>query len=336
LTGKKIKAPHSVRALGLMSGGLDSMLAARVLKDQGVEVTGITFVTPFFGHVRGVAAAKILGIPHEIIDITGPHLEMVKDPAHGYGKNMNPCIDCHAMMFKIAGDLLEEMSADFLFSGEVLGQRPMSQNSKALRTVERESGYEGLILRPLSAKLLAETIPEKEGKIERSRLLDIQGRSRKRQMEIASGYGISEFPSPGGGCLLTDPGFSRRLKELFDASPDADASDVMKLRVGRHFRLPGGRKIIVGRHKKDNDELESLAGKGDCFLRVEDYTGPLTVVEAGASDEEVALAASITVRYGKAVDKGSVTVEMFTADGVVRKIKAEAAPGDLLEKYRVG
>ena len=289
----------SVSALGLLSGGLDSMLAAELLRRQGVDVTAIIFTTPFFGSSRGEQAAKQLGIPYRIEDITTDHLVMVKAPKYGYGKNMNPCIDCHAMMFTKAGELMQQLGADFLFSGEVLGQRPMSQNSKALRSVEKSSGFEDLILRPLSAKLLPETEPERKGLVDRETLLDIQGRSRKVQIELAVEWGIQDFPSSGGGCLLTDPVFSVRLKELFDHMPEADATEVEKLKYGRHFRLPGGSKVIVGRHKADNEALEPLAGTGDLLLRHLDVPGPLTLLDKGAPPGDVEMAASITARYGK-------------------------------------
>ena len=275
------------------------MLAAELLRRQGVDVTAIIFTTPFFGSSKGETAARQLGIPYRVEDITIDHLVMVKAPKYGYGRNMNPCIDCHAMMFAKAGELMQQLGADFLFSGEVLGQRPMSQNIKALRSVEISSGYEGLLLRPLSAKLLPETEPEKKGLVDREALLNIQGRSRKVQMKLAEEWGIQDFPSPGGGCLLTDPGFSVRLKELFDHLPEADAIEVEKLKYGRHFRLPGGSKVIVGRHKSDNEALEPLAGTGDLLLRHLDVPGPLTLLEKGASPGDVEMAASIAARYGK-------------------------------------
>lgn len=293
-----------VSALGLLSGGLDSMLAAELLKRLGVEVTGIIFTTPFFGSSRGEQAAKYIDIPYRVEEITVEHLAMVKAPKYGYGKNMNPCIDCHAMMFAKAGQLMEELGADFLFSGEVLGQRPMSQNSKALRSVEKLSGYDGLVLRPLSARLLPETEPEKSGLVNRESLMDIQGRSRKVQMELAEKWGIQEFPNPGGGCLLTDPGFSVRLKELLQHMPEAGATEVEKLKYGRHFRLPGASKVIVGRHKADNEALEPLAAVGDILLRHNSVPGPLTLLEGSATPEEVEKAASLTARYGKGADSG--------------------------------
>jgi tRNA U34 2-thiouridine synthase MnmA/TrmU len=329
------KKERPVRGIGLISGGLDSMLAPRILMDLGIDVVGITFKTPFFGSERGERSAQILGIRHIVLDITEDHLVMVKDPAHGYGRNMNPCIDCHAMMFKKAGDLLGDLQADFLFSGEVLGQRPMSQNPEALRTVEKTSGYEGLILRPLSARLLPETEVEISGLVDRSRLLDIQGRSRKSQMALAEKLGIVEFPSPGGGCLLTDPGFSVRLKELFTRNPDATALDIERLKVGRHFRSPGGTKIVVGRHQADNEILTGLVGSGDFSLRVNDYPGPLTMVEESATGEDLHLAASITVRYSKASEKKKADVDVKGPDGREETITVAPADDEVVEEYRI-
>ena len=329
-----IDTPH---ALCLLSGGLDSLLSVRVLREQGLRITGITFETPFFGSMRAEMAARALDIPHRVLDITDDHLEMVKGPQYGYGRNMNPCIDCHAMMFRKAGDLMDELKAQFLFSGEVLGQRPMSQNLRALQTVEKASGYAGLILRPLSARLLPETDPEKKGLVDRSRLLDIQGRSRKRQMELAEEWGISEFPSPGGGCLLTDPGFSIRLRELLMVDPRSTSLDVERLKVGRHFRMPGGGKAIVGRNHQENEQLRELGREGDHFLKCLEATGPLALLEEGASPEDAELTASLVVRYGKTLGKeGPVPVKVEGGEGEERVIFALPANRDDLEKYRVG
>jgi len=324
-------------ALGLLSGGLDSLLAVRILQEQGIEITGITFKTPFFGSTRGEEAARALDIPHRILDITSDHLEMVKAPDYGYGKNMNPCIDCHAMMFRMAGDLMGDLGANFLFSGEVLGQRPMSQNRNSLRLVENISGYAGVILRPLSARLLPETNPEKEGLVDRSRLLDIQGRSRTLQMELAETWGIKEFPSPGGGCLLTDPGFSIRLKEQLETDPRSTPLDVERLKVGRHFRLPGGRKAIVGRNHQENEQLRKLGREGDLFLNSLETRGPLALLEGGASPEDENLAAALVVRYGKDPGKDQPVQVRIEDKGESARIIAAfpAAPGEP-EKYRVG
>lgn len=313
------------------------MLAARLLLDHGIEVTGLTFRTPFFGSGRGETASRVLGIKHQVLDITEEHLEMVKAPRHGYGKNMNPCIDCHAMMFRKAGDLMGELGAHFLFSGEVLGQRPMSQNVRALGTVEKSSGYPGLILRPLSAKLLPETEPEKEGLVDRSRLLDIQGRSRLRQMELAREWGISDYPTPGGGCLLTDPGFSDRLRELLAMKPESDWLDVERLKFGRHFRLPGGGKAVVGRNHRENELLQELAREGDLVLRNHETPGPLTILEAGATPDDIELAAALTVRYGKRSSGDSfVPVRIEGPGGEERVLEVSPAARKDLEDYRVG
>ena len=328
---------NSVHALGLVSGGLDSMLACELLRRQGIAVTGIIFQTPFFGSTRGIEAAKQLNIPFRVEDITTDHLAMVKDPDHGYGKNMNPCIDCHAMMFQKAGELMEELEAHFLFSGEVLGQRPMSQNFKALKLVEEASGYPGLILRPLSAKLLPETEPEMSGMVDRSRLMDIQGRSRKRQMQMAQEWGLSEFPTPGGGCLLTDPGFSVRLEELFEADPAASPVDVEKLKLGRHFRLPDGSKAVVGRHHQDNEELKLLAREGDILLKQSDGPGPFTVLDGSAPDEDILSAARLTARYTKPGAAGKqVSIAVVKPGGEEDIMIVEPMTLMDIEEYRVG
>ena len=224
------------RAIGLLSGGLDSRLAARLMTEQNIEVLGVAFVTPFFGSEKARQAAEQLKIPLQILDITQPHWAMLRQPRYGYGKGLNPCIDCHALMLREAGKLMETIGADFLFTGEVLGQRPFSQTRPSLRAVEKASGCLDVILRPLSARLLPETRPEREGLVDRSRLLDISGRSRKRQMALAENYGLNDYPAPAGGCLLTDPIFSRRLKELLAHSPEPELREIELLKTGRHFR----------------------------------------------------------------------------------------------------
>jgi tRNA U34 2-thiouridine synthase MnmA/TrmU len=308
-----------------------------LLMDQGIEVTGITFKTPFFGSERGEAAARDLGISHRVMDITGDHLEMVKAPRYGYGRNMNPCVDCHAMMFNKAGSLMGELDAQFLFSGEVLGQRPMSQNFRALGNVDKLSGYGGSILRPLSARLLPETNPEKNGLVDRDRLLDIQGRSRLRQMELAEKWGISEYPTPGGGCLLTDPGFSDRLRELLEARPGSDAVDVERLKIGRHFRLPGGSKAVVGRNHQENEKLKDLVREGDITLRNHELPGPLTLLEAGAAAQDTEMAAALTARYGKrASGDEPVSVRVEGPGGEEKVLEVYPMARKDLEDYRVG
>jgi len=323
-----------VTGIGLISGGLDSMLAARVLQDQDIQIIGVSFVTPFFGSERGKRAAAMLDIELKVMDITEVHLEIVRSPKHGYGKGLNPCIDCHAMMFREAGKVMEAEGADFLFSGEVLGERPMSQNRQALMIVAKESGYEDLILRPLSAKLLPETLPEREGKVDRERLLDISGRSRKRQMELAAHYGIAEYSQPAGGCLLTDPVYARRLKELMEHNPELEVRDIQLLRVGRHFRLDTGEKVIVGRDHDENIKLLSMKDETDIILNVRDYPSPITIIPHDASEEAIAEAASICVRYSDAPRNEKVTVT-YHSGGRIYALLAEASLDQELNRTRI-
>lgn len=298
-----------VKALGLMSGGLDSILAVCVLREQGIEVTGIAFETPFFSAEKAKSAAHHLGIPLMVRDITAPHLEVMKKPKHGFGSQMNPCIDCHALMLRIARGIMEEQKFDFVFTGEVLNERPMSQNRQALGIVERESGCIGYLLRPLSAKLLDETMPEKQGRVDREKLLALHGRSRKPQIELAKKYGITAYMQPAGGCLLTDPAFSRRLKDMRDREGLDDVLGIQLLKVGRHFRLVSGRKVVVGRNEAENKKIESLAREGDVLLYPRDIPGPTVILPGGGSDEDIAEAARLCARYSDAKPGDAVVVE---------------------------
>jgi tRNA-specific 2-thiouridylase len=316
------------RAMGLISGGLDSTLAVRVILEQGIEVVGVSFTTPFFGSQGAEQAAQASGIPLRILDITETHLAMVRSPMHGYGSNMNPCIDCHGLMLREAGGLMKREGGDFLFTGEVLGQRPMSQNKVALRVVERESGYGGRVLRPLSAKLLPETLPELEGLVDRQRLLAISGRSRKRQLELARHYHITEYLTPAGGCLLTDPIFSRRLRDLFDHQDPVKIRDIELLKVGRHLRFSPTVKVIVGRHAQDNERLLGLVAAGDDLLRVEGHPGPLCLIPYGGSMEEIQKAAAICVRYSDAPKDEAIAV-LWSRAGKEKGISVRSCPPSL-------
>lgn len=290
-------------ALVLLSGGLDSILAAALLKRLGLQTMGITFVTPFFGSAKAERAASILGIELVVEDISVPHLEIVKNPRYGYGKNMNPCIDCHSLMVKVALGKMAELGADFVATGEVLGERPKSQNRQALEIVTTYSGAGELLLRPLSARLLAPTRPEKQGLIDREDLLDLQGRSRKRQMHLAGEWGIGEFETPAGGCLLTDANFSHRLGELREREPDFDPLDARLARVGRQFWV-GRTLIVLGRQHGENEQLRELALPSDILLRQRELPGPVALLRAyprGASPDEEARAeaARLLGIYGK-------------------------------------
>jgi tRNA-specific 2-thiouridylase len=313
-----------VKALGLLSGGLDSLLAVCVLREQGLELAGISFGTPFFGADRGRSAAEKLGIPLMVKDITVPHLKMLRNPKHGFGSNMNPCIDCHILMVKVACGLMKEGGFDFIFTGEVLNERPMSQNKQALRIVEKESGCEGHLLRPLSAKLLDETVPEKEGKVRREKLLGISGRSRKPQIELAKKYGLKEYPTPAGGCLLTDPGFSKRLRELRERDGLDDVRSIQLLKVGRHFRLESGRKVIVGRNELENRRLEEMAAENDTILEPRVIPGPTVLIPHDGAEDDLIQAARLCARYSDA-DAGQ-TVRISILSGGDESVREVACP----------
>ncbi|NLI81224.1 MAG: tRNA 4-thiouridine(8) synthase ThiI [Deltaproteobacteria bacterium] len=298
------------KGIGLVSGGLDSLLAVRVLQDQNLEVMGVTFFTPFFGPEQGLAGGKALAIPMRVLDISRPYLEMLKSPRYGYGSQANPCIDCHALMLREAGRVMEEMGARFLFTGEVLGQRPMSQRRDSLRSVENLSGFAGLVLRPLSAKLLPPTLVELEGLVDRERLLDIQGRSRKRQEALADRYGIVGYPQPAGGCILTKEGFARKLTALFQSLPGATPRQAELIRLGRFFRLPGGNVLLVGRNRLENERLETAAADEDGVFRVLDFPGPLgLLIGHGPLETDFQTAAQLVLAYSDAPDDHPVAVK---------------------------
>lgn len=299
-----------MKALCVFSGGLDSMLATQVVRAQGVEVLPVFFETPFFESSRAAGSAEALGLPLRIVDVTERHFELVKTPRHGHGANMNPCIDCHALMVRVAGEMLASENADFVITGEVLGQRPMSQTRRGLSLVVSESGIGGLLVRPLSAKLLPPTIPEQQGWLSRERLCDIEGRSRKSQMELAGRFSITRYPRPGGGCLLTEKGFSRRLKDLLETTPGPMKKDLLMLKLGRHFRLGKGVRLIVGRNKRENDELASLASGEDTLLDASGIPGPMAVLSGPASPGDMETALAITLAYSDSqeLEKWPVTI----------------------------
>ena len=273
------------------------MLAVQFMKKLGYEVLPIFFETPFFTAEKALISAKEIGVELIVHDITRQHLEMLKHPRYGFGKYMNPCIDCHGLMFETAGKMMPEYNVDFLISGEVLGQRPMSQRKDALNSVGKLSKVKDLLIRPLSQKLLADTLPIRENWVKKEEMLDIQGRSRQRQIEMAKEFGIKHFQNPGGGCLLTDRGFSNRLKDLMDF--DMFELDFIKfLKIGRHFRLSKDVKLIVGRNKQDNDSLTKLT-RDETFFKLKERQGPLGIINSKRSltDDEIEKAAAIVFRY---------------------------------------
>ncbi|PLY01901.1 MAG: thiamine biosynthesis protein [Desulfuromonas sp.] len=316
------------KALGLLSGGLDSSLAALTLKRQGVDVTGISFATPFFGSGRAKKAAEQMEVPLIVHDISDIHLEMIKNPRYGYGKNLNPCIDCHAMMFRLAGEFMNREGFDFLFSGEVLGQRPMSQNPIALKTVAKYSGFPDRILRPLSAKCLAATPMEEQGLVDRERLLDIQGRSRKPQEALAKEWGLVDYPSSGGGCLLTEKSFSNRLRDLLEHNPEATPVDAELLKAGRQFRLSDKAKLILGRKQADNETIKELQRPGDISLRANNFSGPLGLVTGDAGEAELKSAAALVAGYGKGRAENTVEILLHTGEETRQITVAPASQED--------
>jgi tRNA-uridine 2-sulfurtransferase len=286
-----------MRALCIFSGGLDSMLAAKVVASQGVEVLPVFFDTPFFESSKAMDSARDLNLPLNRIDITQRHIEAVKTPRFGYGSGMNPCIDCHALMARVAGELLTSQHADFVITGEVLGQRPMSQNRRSMKLVASESGIDGLLVRPLSAKNLPPTIPEKRGWLDRDKLLAFQGRSRKPQIRAAEKFLITRYPAPGGGCLLTEKRFSRRLKDLLNATSDPTRKELEMLKLGRHFRLASGARLVVGRNKGENEVLTSLASFDAWVLAAAEIPGPVAVLSGTAGRAEMETALAVTLAY---------------------------------------
>lgn len=302
-----------MKAVSLFSGGLDSQLAVCLMKDQAVEIVAVNFVTPFFGaDPNNRLAARQLGIEYHEIDIGQSYMEILKNPVYGYGRNINPCIDCHAFMLKNAGEFMEQVGARFLITGEVLGERPMSQNKSALQAVEKLSGMRGLILRPLSALLLKPTIPETEGWVERERLLDISGRGRKRQIELAQHYGIIDYPTPAGGCLLTQENYARRLRALLNAKPDAGCAEMAILKLGRHFYLDDNLLLVVGRNQAENEGIQRIAAQGDYLIKVADRPGPLGLLRVlkPSAQVDLKMPASIVARYSDARDLPSARINI--------------------------
>ncbi|MGB9787309.1 MAG: tRNA 4-thiouridine(8) synthase ThiI [Dictyoglomus turgidum] len=299
------------RAISLISGGLDSILATWLILQQNIDVIGITFSTPFFNLERAKRACEFLNIPLHIVDITEEYMDILKNPRFGYGKNMNPCIDCHAFMVKKAKELLKEFNAEFIITGEVLGERPMSQNKQSLKLVEKYSGTEDILLRPLSAKLLPPTKPEREGLVDREKLLDIKGRSRKVQLELAKKIGLKEIPTPAGGCLLTEPNFSRRLKDLLEHNKNINRRDLELLKIGRHFRLDNNTKVIVGRNKEENEELMYLATEEDTILKAEEPS-PIVIVpnKILENEKELQEIGKITAYYSDHKEEPRVKVKV--------------------------
>jgi len=320
-----------MKAVVLYSGGLDSSLALKLILDQGIQALAFTFLTPFTS--PKLAAFPLPGVEYRKITFGQEYIDLVKSPSYGWGKNMNPCIDCRIYTLKRAKGLMDEVGASFLVTGEVLGQRPMSQRRDTLRLIEKEAGLEELILRPLSAKLLPPTIPERDGWIRRESLLDLRGRSRKPQMELAKQWGIEGYPSPAGGCRLTDPGFSHRLREALSFGEDS-LRDMELLKLGRHFRFLSGAKVVVGRNEEENGKLSSLAFSDDYLLEVVGFPSPLTLLRKAKGERDLLDAASLCVRYSDG--EGVVRVRTWREGREIDLPKVSPLDEGKILEYRIG
>lgn len=290
-----------VKALGLFSGGLDSILAAKLLQEQGIKVELINFHTPFFPPKNAKEMAKKLKIKLKEVDVTKEYLKVLRKPKHGYGSEMNPCIDCKIFMLKKAKSYAKKINAKFIFTGEVLGERPMSQIKSSMQLIEKESCLEGRLLRPLSAKLLPETEAEKKW-VDRNKLMDISGRGRYKQEGLAKKFGIKEYPQPSGGCLLTHIEYARKIKDLLKNKKSIKKEDIELLKIGRHFRY-GKNKIIVGRNEKENKELLKRKEKTDYMFEATYWGSPITILKGPKTKKAILLAASITARYSDSDDE---------------------------------
>lgn len=342
-------------ALGLFSGGLDSILACRVVADQGVRVKALKFVTPFFDHDlldQREAYARAMdaqyGLDVELVDVSEGYLRLLENPAHGFGKHFNPCIDCKILMLRRARELMAVHGASFLITGEVLGQRPMSQRRDTLRVIERDSGCSGLLLRPLSAKLMEPTRAELDGGVDRERLYGFSGRSRRQQKLLAAELGITAYPTPAGGCMLTDPNLAARIKHfyqgLFSFGEQRAVNDVRLLAIGRQFKLDEDVWFILGRDERENKRLEALRGPDDWLVRMTTRPGPLgllrharQLVAGGEREQElIRRLAGIVVRYGKKVVGAPVEAEVMIdqGEGVVQDRFAPLAD-DTFQLWRI-
>ena len=326
------------KAIALLSGGLDSTLAILTVLKQGIEVKAIKFQTPFDCDASSLkdllSVGRRFGFDTEICNPGEKFLAIVKNPPHGYGKNMNPCIDCRILMLKEAKLRMDMTGAEFIVTGEVLGQRPMSQRKDMLYHIDKEAGVAGQVLRPLSAKFLKITSPEAEGIIDRERLYGFSGRSRKPQMALAGEFGLDNYPAPAGGCLLTEPNYAHRLKELLTFNPSPSARDIGLLRIGRHFRLSRTCKVIVGRDEAENDAIESLSAESDYLLRVEGFGSPVTLGTGALTDEALKIAASLCARYSDAKSFADTEVTVRQANDTF-KIMVSPAGNEIIEAMRI-
>ena len=329
------------KVVALLSGGLDSQLAIKMMQEQGFDVSAVAIKTPFcdFDCGRGCGfeireRADDLDVNLKTVYLGDEYIEMLKHPKHGIGAGFNPCIDCRSMMFDAAKKHMEEIGAEFIISGEVLGQRPMSQHAPALRTIENESDLVGKIVRPLSAALLPETDPEKDGLIKRENLGMIRGRTRRGQLDMAKKYGIENPPNAGGGCLLTEPHFGIKAKDLFSHTKNPTINDIDLLKIGRHFRLDEETKFIVGRNKDENEMIKAISLPGDILLEAKDFVGPVSILRGSNAKKHLKFASSVTLRYSDAPNNKQAIVSIKNND-LVEEITAESAEEKSYIQFRM-
>jgi len=335
--------PKKIKAISLLSGGLDSILATKMIMEQGISVEALNFTTVFCtctnrdsSCLASQSAAKKLGVPLKVINISREYLEVVKEPKHGYGSNMNPCVDCRIFIFKKAKEYMQENGASFLITGEVVGQRPMSQKKDTIRHIEKEADLKGLVVRPLSARILEETIPEKNGWVDRDKFLNISGRGRKPQFELAADLNVKDYPCPAGGCLLTDPGFAKKAKDLISHN-EFTVENINLIKSGRFFRVSDNLKVIAGRSEDENKKLLHMAKDGDFIFKVLHNPGPIVLGRGDLNYNQIEVLASITARYSDAQTDLDVEVEYFSLPQASKPviIKVKKCQQDLLEKIRV-
>ncbi|HNX24228.1 MAG TPA: tRNA 4-thiouridine(8) synthase ThiI [Spirochaetota bacterium] len=329
----------SAKCILLYSGGLDSLLTGKILLDQGIEVIGLHCILPYFppdldpDQLKESIIAKQIGLNLVHYRCGEEYINMLKNPQHGYGKHINPCIDCKIFFIKKAAEMMLETGADFVATGEVVGQRPMSQHKHTLIHIENNT-LKGRLLRPLSAKLLAPTIPETEGIIDREKFYDISGRGRTRQIELAKSLGIKDFSSPAGGCLFTDKFIAERIKDLIKNTPDFEQSELYLLKIGRHFRINPSLKIIISRNEQDTLELEKYEKNSDYFFKP-DFSGPSAYAKGILNEDDINTVNSIICRYGKPSPEGNL-INIYSHGNLYKEISTvEAISDSELEKFRI-
>ncbi|MEZ5359559.1 MAG: hypothetical protein R3F48_12140 [Candidatus Zixiibacteriota bacterium] len=329
--------------IALFSGGLDSALAVLLIRRQGIEVTALSFMNHFGCDMDDRSScgsnpfpvAEQFGFTVKLMHLGQKFVNIVRNPKYGHGKNMNPCIDCRILMLTEAKHFMEMVGADFVFTGEVIGQRPMSQHRAQMEIVQRDAGLEGRLVRPLCAKLLPETEPERLGIIDREKLEAINGRSRRRQMELADQFGLEDYPTPAAGCLLTDKGYSARLRDYFSHCELVDFTELNLLKIGRHFRVNDRLKVIVGRNEAENDKIEKYCKTGEWLFEARDANSPITIIKGDLTDDAIKTAAEITARYCSDRDKKAVEITFWNGDDSERKVSVSPATDAYLETVRL-